>query len=119
MQGKQPGSASPSRSQQEGTEAALVCPVALPTTEGLKLLSYASVMLSFLWSFLSASPEMGEQMRAHRATRIRATQWALSIIITIMIYKKNYFSGNCVKLLFRSGEGGGTQVPAKTFLEGG
>lgn len=64
MQGKQPGSASPGRLQQEGTEAALICPVALPTTEGLKLLSYASIMLSFLWSFLSASPEMGEQMRA-------------------------------------------------------
>lgn len=54
-------------------------------------------------------------MRAQKATRIRATHWALAIIITIMIYKKNYFSGNCVKLLFSSGEGGG----ALAFLEGG
>lgn len=54
-------------------------------------------------------------MRAQKATRIRATHWALSIIITIMIYKKNYFSGNCVKLLFSSGEGGGVLA----FLEGG
>lgn len=57
--------------------------------------------------------------REHRATGIRATHWALSIIITIMIYKNKYFSGNCVKLLFRSGEGGEALVMVKTFLEGG
>lgn len=58
MQGRQPGSASPSRSQHVGNEAGLACPVALPTTEGLELLNYASVMLSSLWSFLSMSPGM-------------------------------------------------------------
>lgn len=55
----------------------------------------------------------------HRATRIRATHPALSIIITIMIYKNKDFSGNCVKLLFRPGEGGKALVMVKTFLEGG
>lgn len=53
MQGRQPGSASPSRSRQVGNEAGLACPVALPTTEGLGLLNYASVMLSSLWDELS------------------------------------------------------------------
>lgn len=90
-QGRQPGSASPSRSRQEGNDAALTCPAALPTTGGLKLLGCASVVLSSLWSFLSTSPRGSEQTRAHKATRIRATHWALSIIITIMIYKKNHF----------------------------
>lgn len=40
----------------------------------------------------------------------------LSIVITIVIYKKN-FPGNGVKLLFRPREGGGAMV--KTFLGGG
>lgn len=40
----------------------------------------------------------------------------LSIVITIMIYKKN-FPGNSVKLLFIPREGGGAMV--KTFVEGG
>lgn len=40
----------------------------------------------------------------------------LSIVITIVIYKKN-FPGNGAKLLFRPSEGGGAMV--KTFLEGG
>lgn len=69
-------------------------------------------------SFLSTPPGMGEQQE-HRATRIRATHPALSVIITIMIYKNKYFSGNCVKLLLRSGEGGEALVMVKTFLEGG
>lgn len=53
MQGRQPGSVSPSRSWQVGNEAGLACPVALPTTEGFGLLNYASVMLSSLWDELS------------------------------------------------------------------
>lgn len=40
----------------------------------------------------------------------------LSIVIAIVIYKKN-FPGNYVKLLFRPREGGGAMV--KTFLERG
>lgn len=60
---------------------------------------------------------MREQTRAE-PQESRATHRALSIIITIMIYKNKYFSGNCVKLLFRSGEGGEALVMVKTFLEG-
>lgn len=43
----------------------------------------------------------------------------MSIIITTVIYKNKYFSGNCVKLLLRSGEGEEALVTVKTFLEGG
>lgn len=96
---------SPSRSQQEGTR--LLSPVLSPQAPELCQCSF------------SQHSQGWASKQEHRAPRIRATHRALSIIITIMIYKNKYFSGNCVKLLFRSGEGGEALVMVKTFLDRG
>lgn len=61
---------------------------------------------------LSESPGWGSKQQ-HKKT---ATDWALSIIITIMLYK-NVFSGNCVKL-YISGRGCGALAPGNKDLLG-
>lgn len=100
-------SASPGGLQQVGNEAGefchqgdspaswvLPCPVAPPTIETLRLL-IASTMLRSCWSFLSKSPGTGKQTTAQEPQESRATHRTLSIIITIMIYKKVFSRQLC------------------------
>lgn len=74
----------PGRLWQAGNEAGEFCSwvtTALPTT-------------------FSHSPRGWLSQQQHKEPQENSHTWALSIILTIMIYKKVFFSGNCDKLLY-------------------
>lgn len=57
-------------------------------------------MTAALPTTFSHSPRGRLSQQQYKEPQENSHTWALSIILTIMIYKKVFFSGNCDKLLY-------------------